>query len=51
MAGIATKTFTITDIKNMYKIKEEFSPKMDEKLANDYYKKWKKTVNLSLKGN
>lgn len=51
MAGIATKTFTITDIKNMYKIKEEFSPKMDEKLANEYYKKWKKTVNLSLKGN
>ncbi len=51
MAGIATKTFTITDIKNMYKIKEEFSPKMNEKLANEYYKKWKKTVNLSLKGN
>lgn len=50
MAGLATKTFTLTDIKNMYKIEKEFTPEINEKEAKQNYLKWKKAVKLSERG-
>ncbi len=50
MAGVATGTYKLSDIKNMYKPEKLYKPALDPKLAKTYYNKWKKAVSLSLKG-
>ncbi len=47
MAGLATKTFTIEDIKNMYKEEVCYTPKMKRTQADKYYDGWNKAVNKS----